>query len=507
MADKSHIQTPFPLATAHIQLERAATAPLHQQLYDQLREAILSQKLEPGSQLPATRRLATTLGISRNTVMNAVDQLHAEGYLESQVGAGTFVSSQLPEELLEARNAPARPATPAEIPTRTLSRRGQHLNQARRLRPVPPAPPTDPVHFDPGVAAVDAFPFDTWARLHRRFCRSVAGGLAEQYLDSAGYQPLRASIARFLKASRAIDCTAEQIVITSGSQQALYLAAQVLLDPGDEALVEEPGYNGATLAIRASSGRVIPLPVDDEGLSIQLARMKAPGARVAFVTPSHQFPLGITTSLRRRLEILTWAEQNDGWIVEDDYDSLYRYEGQPLAALQGLDKNHRVLYVGTFSKVMFPGLRLGYIVVPPDIVEAFLAMRSCIDLHPSAPAQAVMHQFIADGHFARHLRRMLNLYGERREHFVAAAQAQLSDWLTLGPSDSGMHITGLFHEVLDDEAVWLAGRRRGIRFSPLSRHFYGTPTLAGITFGFANLAPDAIDRGLARLAAAIREVG
>ncbi|MCB0028232.1 MAG: PLP-dependent aminotransferase family protein, partial [Anaerolineales bacterium] len=364
MSNTARIQSSFPLAMGHIQLERAATAPLHQQLYDQIRAAILSQRLEPGSQLPATRRLAATLGVSRNTVMNAIDQLHAEGYLESKVGAGTFVSSQLPEELLEARNAPVPDAAPAALPTRTLSQRGQRLNQARRFRPVPPAPTAEPIHFDPGVAAADAFPFATWARLQRRFCRDIAGGLPESYLAPAGYQPLRESIATFLKASRAIDCAAEQIIITNGSQQALYLAAQVLLDPGDEALVEEPGYNGATMAIRASSGRIIPLPVDDEGMSIQLAGPKAPGARVAFVTPSHQFPLGITMSLRRRLEILTWAEQTDGWIVEDDYDSLYRYEGQPLAALQGLDTNQRVLYVGTFSKVMFPGLRLGYIVVP-----------------------------------------------------------------------------------------------------------------------------------------------
>ena len=326
-------------------------------------------------------------------------------------------------------------------------------------------------------------------------------------MNVAGYRPLRQSIANFLKISRAIDCTAEQIIITNGSQQALYLAAQVLLDSGDQALVEEPGYSGTTMAIRASGGQIVPLPIDDEGLSIQLASRKAPQARAAFVTPSHQFPLGVTMSLQRRLQLLTWAEQSDSWIVEDDYDSLYRYEGQPLAALQGLDKHQRVLYVGTFSKMMFPGLRLGYIVVPPDIVEAFLAMRSCIDLHPPAETQVVLDHFMADGHFARHLRRMLNLYRQRRDHFVAAASARLSDWLRLGPSAAGMHITGLFHEPIDDEAVWAAAQRHGAGISPLSRHFWAEPTLRGITFGFTHLPPDLIDRGLTRLAAAICEVG
>ena len=494
---------PHIATLAMIQIDRDDTQPLHQQLYSGIRQAILRQQYEPGIRLPSTRVMAATLGVSRNTVLNAIEQLYAEGYLESRVGAGTFVTTNLPEELLFAESAP-QPLTEPSSP-RTLSRRGQLLNQARGKSVLQQQRPPE-VIFEPGVSALDAFPFDIWTRLHRRFCRQAAADRSVQMMNPAGHLPLRQNIASFLKATRAIECAADQIIITSGSQEALYLAAQVLLDRGNKAFVEQPGYMGTFMAVTSSGGKVVPIHIDDEGLDIEYAQQHHPEARAAFITPSHQFPLGVTMSLKRRLEMLTWADKNDGWIVEDDYDSIYRYEGQPLAALQGLDAHNRVLYVGTFSKVLFSGLRLGYVVVPEDVVDAFIAMRSCIDLAPPVTTQIVLNQFIEEGHFSRHLRRMLNVYMERRDAFINAVKTHLDGAMILGPCDSGMHATGYFQADVDDIAVAQAALDRGVRVTSLSRLFWGKAFLSGITFGFVNLTPAQIDHGMHALAAAYDEV-
>lgn len=365
-----------------ISVDRSSAAPLHRQLYEGLREAILSGRLSAGALLPSTRELAAGLGVSRNTATSAYAQLLAEGYLEGRVGSGTYVARSLPDDLLRARSGPGGEpgGAGAEV---ALSRRGRLL----AATPTTTARDAGPARaFRPGIPALDAFPFGLWRRLESRFWRRPPPGLLG-YGDPAGYGPLRAGISAYLRAARAVRCSPEQVIVVSGSQQALDLAARVLLDPGDAAWVEEPGYAGARAALLGAGARLVPVPVDEEGLDVAAGARLGPDARLVHVTPSHQYPLGATMSLARRLELLGWARRSGAWVLEDDYDSEYRYAGRPLEALQGLDAEGRVIYVGTFSKVLFPSLRLGYLVLPPDLVDAFAAARELTDRHPPGPDQ------------------------------------------------------------------------------------------------------------------------
>ena len=383
--------------------------PLHRQLYEEIRTAVLCGRLSSGARLPSTRALAADLAVSRNTVAGAFDQLLAEGYIEGRLGADTFVVQALPDELLRVPHgvpAPTRDPAPAPV----LSRRGQMLAATA----VSPAPRDGSAcAFRPGIPVLDAFPRDLWARPSARLYRHSASGLLS-YGDPTGYPPLRRAIAEYLRAARGIDCFPEQVIVTSGSQQALDLAARVLLDPGDTAWVEDPGYGGARGALTAAGVRCAPVPVDAEGLSVTQGEALAPQARMAYVSPSHQYPLGVTMSLPRRMALLSWARRRGAWIAEDDYDSEFRYAGRPLAALQGLDPAGRVIYIGTFSKVLFPALRLGYLVAPAGVVDAFAAARALTDRHPPGPSQAVVAEFLSAGHFARHIRRMRTLYPDAR---------------------------------------------------------------------------------------------
>ena len=354
-----------------ISLESSSGAPYYRQLYDGVRRAILSGLLPAGTRLPSTRTLAAELGISRTTVVTAFEQLLAEGYLEGKVGSGTFVARYLPDDLLSVAFKADRESRPARS-GRGLSGRGAVLaatpTTAVRDRGSPRA-------FRPGVPALDEFPDAAWRRVSTKVWRKPSGGLLG-YGDPAGYRPLREAIARYLGASRAVRCVPEQVIVVSGSQQALDLAARVLLDPGDTVWVEDPGYMGARGTLSGAGARLVPVPVDGEGLGVAVGVARELDARLACVTPSHQYPLGVTMSLSRRLELLGWANRSGAWVVEDDYDSEYRYTGCPLEALQGLDSEGRVLYIGTFSKVLFPALRLGYLVVPSDLIDAFVSARA-----------------------------------------------------------------------------------------------------------------------------------
>ncbi len=339
---------PFPA----LAIDPAAERPLHRQIYFAVREAILEGRLKPGARLPASRTLARELGVSRNTVMAAFEQLRAEGYIDGRVGAGSFIPQHLPEEVPR----PARRQGPAPARPHRISARGIMLMGLRHRGARPRA-------FSPGLPELEQFPFRDWARLLARRWRRpqrafLVGG------EPGGYRPLCEAIADYLAMARAVFCRADQVIVTSGAQQALDLAARVLIDPGDPVWMEEPGYPPTSAVLRAAGARVIPVPVDDEGLSVIAGRAAEPTPRLICVSPSHQYPLGVTMSLRRRLELLECARAADGMVIEDDYDSEYRYTGRPLAALQGLDGDGRVIYLGTMSKVMFPGLRLGYMVVP-----------------------------------------------------------------------------------------------------------------------------------------------
>jgi GntR family transcriptional regulator/MocR family aminotransferase len=483
---------------AALAVDRRAGMPMYRQLYFAIRDAILDGRLRPGLRLPASRALAAELSVARNTVVLAFEQLLAEGYVEARVGAGTYVSETLPESLLAVRAAPGAPVRP-KVGPQALSRRGAYL---ARIRPMAPS---RPIPFSPGLPELDAFPFDIWSRLLARHWRRpdislLAGGAA------AGARALREAIAAYLGASRAVVCTPDQVVIVSGAQQALDLAARALIDPGDSAWIEEPGYPGIQGALLAAGADLVPVPVDSGGIDVAEGRTRAPRARLAVVTPSHQYPLGATMPLARRLELLDWARQADAFVIEDDYDSEYRYSGRPLAALQGLDEDGRVIYVGTFSKVMFPGLRLGYMVVPAALVDAMLAIRRLLDVHPSGVVQAALAEFIEQGYLAGHIRRMRPLYAARQAALLDRVTARLGDRLILEPDESGMHLVGCLDDTEDDRAISAAALRHGVEAPALSRFYQGRARRKGLLLGYAGVTEVALEKALTGLAAAFDDV-
>ena len=484
-------------AIAAVALDPSAGGPLHRQLYDALRGAVLSGHLAPGTRLASTRAMAQELGVSRNTVMAAFDQLLAEGYLEGRVGAGTFVTRMLPDDALRARRAaPLPPAISAR--DRGVSERGRALmaTQVTQTRVgIPRA-------FRPGMPAFDAFPLEEWARYVSRRWRTPSPELLG-YGDAAGYGPLRQAIAQHLAVARGVRCDAGQVVIVAGSQQALDLAARVLLDPGDAVWIEDPGYMGARAALAAAGAHIVPVPVDREGLDVSAGVARRADAAMVYVSPSHQFPLGVTMSLSRRLALLEWARTAGAWVLEDDYDSEYRYAGRPLAALQGLDSDGRVIYLGTFSKVMLPSLRLGYLVLPPDLVDAFVAARSVADRHSPTVEQAALADFIEDGQLERHIRRMRMLYAGRQAVLIDAAKRELGGLLDLTPSDAGMHLVGWLPDGVDDRAASARAAENGVEAPALSNYYIDAADRAGLLLGYAAVPAKAARAAVRRLAAAL----
>lgn len=484
-----------PLYLASIALVPESGVPLHRQLYFSLRQAILESRLAPGARLPSTRAFAGDLGVSRNTVLAAFEQLLAEGYIQGHVGAGSFVSRQLPEEALNARK-PERMAgpVPGSRPPGP-SARGLGLTAL-------PQPRLRPQAFAPGLPELARFPFEDWAKRLAKTWRNPPKRLLIGS-EAAGFGPLREALAGYLGAARAVRCTPDQVFVVSGAQQALDLAARVLLDPGDAVWVEEPGYPGLIGALAASGAATVPVPVDAQGISVAAGRRLAGRARMACVSPSHQFPLGVTMSLARRLELIEWAREADAFILEDDYDSEYRYAGRPLAALQGLDADGRVIYVGTMSKVMFPALRLGYMVVPEHLVEPFAAIRRLTDTHPSTLVQPALAEFIRDGSLAAHIRRMRALYAERQAQLLAAASRHLGGRLGLRPAEAGMHLVGQLPPDADDAAIAQRAGELGVEVTPLSALYQGTPDRRGLLLGYAGLAEIEIESGMKALARAL----
>jgi GntR family transcriptional regulator / MocR family aminotransferase len=493
-----------------VTLDQHARAPLYRQLYERLRAHILSGRLEAGARLPSTRALASQLGVSRNTTALAYQMLLLEGYLEGRVGDGTRVAQLQPEhaEIAGAtrerrRSSPA--ATSEEvISSPHLARRGQALLHA----PYPGERHRD--LFDDGAGVfrvgqpdVAAFPHALWARLVARNARYHLRAVSK-YQQAQGYLPLREAIAAHIGITRGVRCSPEQIIITAGSQGALDLIGRVLLDPGDRAWVEDPGYLGAQGALLAAEAQIVPVPVGDEGISVAGGRALAPDARLAVVTPSHQFPTGVTMSLNRRLALLEWAREARAWIAEDDYDSEYRYSGRPLEALQGLDGGERVFYVGTFSKVLFPALRLGYLVAPPPLVTAIVAARRFVDSHPPILEQLTLSDFLAEGHFARHLRTMRALYQERRDALVMALRQELGDLLTVGVPEAGMHLVAWLPSDISGEEAAQRVARQGLRILLVTQRGVGSPPREGLLLGFASNTPETLQAGVQTLARVLR---
>ena len=457
-----------------------------------LRAEILEGRLRPGARLPATRDLARQYRLSRGTIVSAFEQLTGEGYLEARVGSGTYVS----QVLREGARPPGR-----RVPTGSTARY-RVSGLGRRVRTLPGYELRPTRAFRANMPALDLFPITLWAQLTARRLRRAT---PHQLLgcDTIGYRPLREAVAGYLIGSRGVRCEPDQVVIVSGLQEALDLVARVLVEAGQRVCVEDPGYDGAVLAFEASGARVTGVAVDAEGMEIPGPATR--GARLAYVTPGHQFPLGITMSLRRRLALLAWARQAGALLVEDDYDSEFRYAGRPVPTLQGLDRHGLVLLCGTFSKVLFPSLRLGYLVVPEGLVERFSAVKSVSRGHAPLLDQAVLSDFIAAGHFGRHVRRMRDVYAERLGVLLESAQRHLAGALDIMAVEAGLQTAALLEPGRDAAAVSRGAAAKQVEVVPLSTYARLPLARDGLQLGFAAVDPQEIRRGVSVLAAALEE--
>jgi GntR family transcriptional regulator/MocR family aminotransferase len=475
-----------------IPFDRSSPVPFYLQIYEGVRAAITSGRLSPGQRLPSTRTLAEELQISRYPVFSAFDQLLQEGYLDGKVGSGTFVRYNIPDEVSRPIGA-RRPPLHTDSTPLAPSAAG---DEPRRTSDIGPLAVSCP--------ALDRFPSEIFGRLIRRHATPPSELLA--YGDPAGYGPLREAVAEFLRTARAVDCDAGQVLIVSGSQMGLMIAALALTKSESAVCVEEPGYPGAKEALCIAGATVIPVAVDKEGIDVSaLARLDAPVSLV-HVTPSHQYPLGMSMGLARRLELLRWAARANAWIIEDDYDSEFRYASRPVGSLQGMDSDNRVIYLGTFSKVIFPALRLGYMVVPRELVDTFIRVRTALDiLSPTLP-QLVVNDFLRDGQFARHLRRMRAVYMGRRDALLEAIQEDAADVLTLGNTDAGLHVVAFLRDGIDDHEVVRRAASLGIHPSPLSSCYMGPGARSGLLIGFGSSDEPVLRSAVRTLAGVIREL-
>ena len=469
-------------------------ATLWRWLYEEIRSAILSGRVKRGSRLPPTRDLASHYGVSRGTVVTAFEQLHSEGYLDGRVGAGTYVSTRLPEDFLIARQSPLIAAKGRQLKP-TLSQ------LASRLPPMPDMSVELPRPFRP-EPAVDEFPVALWAQIAARSMRQATRRLLADS-DSRGYRPLREAVADYLGSARGVTCTADQVIIVSGIQHGLDLTIRLLVDPGDRVCVEDPCHPIVAAMFKVLPARIVPVPVDDLGFDSTIAEHQCRCPKLIYVTPAHQFPLGATMPVHRRLLLLDWARRTGAWIFEDDYDSEYRYAGRPIPALQGFDRSGSVIFSGSFSKVLLPGLRLGYLVVPLDLVDKFAAVRFVTDRHSSVLEQAAMCQFVAEGHFGRHVRRMREIYATRLGVLREAIHRQLAGLIALPHADAGIQIVGWLAGGLNADAVSHAASARQVETVPIRRFVLRTPRPEGLLLGFAPYDPRQIRDGVDRLSVAI----
>lgn len=487
---------PSPLLDT-LALDAGAPEGLGRQICRALQGLILAGGLKPGAKLPSTRTLARHLKVARTTVVAAFELLAAEGYIEGVHGSGTYVARALSAEFppRPRGRAPARGA-----PQPRLSRRGETI---RRLEP---AARTRGLRiFAPGIPALDAFPFEEWRRLVARACRREGARLLYA-ADPRGWPQLRRAIAAYLGPARGVICDPEQIIILSSARQAVDLTARLLADAGDAVWAEEPGYPEARAALRAAELDLALVPVDGEGLNAEAGRALAPAARLAFVTPSHQYPLGAVMSLARRLDLLDWARRAGASIIEDDYDGEFRYGGRPLTALYGLDGGERVIYVGTFSKVMFPSLRLAYMVCPAPLTDAFVSARGQLDWHAVTITQAALAEFMESGAFAAHIRRMRALYKERQDLLIELVKRHLAGALELRPSNAGLHLAGQLPRGVSDEAVAAALPQDNLAPGILSRYYGAKPAKSGLMLGYAAWDGAALREGVLAIAGALARI-
>jgi len=475
----------------------SGTRKLWRWLYTELRNAILDGRLKPGARMPSTRSLGMQYSLSRGTVVEAFDQLQAEGYTRTEVGSGTYVASLIPDGLMSATRKPTTAA--ASTSKAALSKPAQEF-----LKNVEVLPASHTINkaFRSHEPAIDLFPVDLWARVASRVLRRAPHSLYG-HGNAAGYAPLRRAIAEYVGASRGVHCTAEQVIITSGTQQALDLIGRFLLTTGDWVWMEDPGYSGALQTLRTTGARIVPVPVDGDGLIVKAGRKLAPKAKLAYVTPANQFPMGVTMSADRRLELLRWAVSANAWIIEDDYDAEYRYSGHPLAALQALDSSGCVIYVGTFTKMLFNALRLGFMVLPDPLVEQFVAARTFIDRHPPTLEQAILAEFITEGHFGHHIRRMRQNYAERMDILKSVADKHLEGMLDVVHAEAGIRTLGWLRTWKSDRDAARRARVHGLEVEALSVFTTKYQQPPALMLGFASCTPAELRRGVSILATAL----
>ena len=468
--------------------------PAYQWLYEAVRSELLAGRLRPGTRLPATRDLARQYGLARGTIVNAFDQLASEGYVEGSVGSGTYVSRVLPERLLEVVS------TQAGTPAMHGKRQPKVSHYALRTQLFPGYETRPTRAFRANLTALDLFTATLWAQVAARRLRRVSMSLLLG-CDPMGYTPLRQAVAAYLGSSRGVNCAPEQVAIVSGVQEALDLTARLLVNPGDRVCMENPGYPGAAAVFKAAGAKISAVSLDEEGMRLETTALR--GAKLVYVTPGHQFPMGITMGLARRLQLLDWAARSGAVILEDDYDSEYRYSGRPVPALQGLDQRGLVLFTGSFSKVLFPSLRLGYLVVPPGLVDRVSATISITARHAPLLEQAVLCDFITEGHFGRHLRRMRQVYAERLSTLLDCARERLAGLLEITGVEAGLQTASWIHNGLEGESVAAAAAGRGVEVTPLSRYCHRPLAREGLQLGFAAIDAKEIRRGVRDLSMAL----
>src|SRR5215472_15493726 len=476
--------------------QRPPGEPAQRWVYQALRQAILGGRLRAGARLPPTRELARQEGLARGTVVAAFAQLRAEGYVRSTVGSGTVVGPVPPDALLGVEHAPGRDGA-GRLRAIRLSR------FARRVQAFPVLEPRPTHAFRTDLPALELFPATLWAQvtgrvLRRASTRLLLGG------EPLGHRPLRDAVAAHLRSARGARCDANQIAVVSGVQEALDLAARLLVDPGDQVALEDPGYGGAARALAAVGARLVTVPVDAEGLTVDRRRLA--GVRLVYTTPAHQYPLGVTMSVARRIDVLRWARASRAVLFEDDYDGEYRYQGRPIPALQGLEAGAPVLLAGSFGKVLFPGLRLGYLVLPEALVERVASLRSATVRHPPVVDQAVLAAFIEEGHLGRHVRRMREIYAERRAVLYEEARRELGELLALSPVEAGLQTSGLLAPGLRATEVVRAAAAEDVEVTELGREWHGRFGKEGLQLGFSAVPPEEIRRGVRVLAGVLRRL-
>jgi GntR family transcriptional regulator/MocR family aminotransferase len=484
--------------TPVVAIDRNSSTPLYRQIYDAYRDLIVRGSLLAGQQIPSTRTLAKELGISRFPVLNAYGQLLGEGYFEGRIGSGTVVSHSLPDQPASSGSRSAKSPKILAEPRRSSKLAAQlpHVETVPWLQGRAP--------FVGSQLALDQFPFNLWSRLLTVHSRNILEA-SLRYGHPMGQKKLREAIANYLRAARAVRCEAEQIMIVSGSQQALDITSRVLFDPRDRVWIEEPGYGLARRIFGMAGCRCVPIPVDEEGLNVAAGRRICEKAKAAYVSPSHQYPMGVVMSASRRLQLLNWAYGAGSWIIEDDYDSEYRYESMPIASLQGLDLHSRVVYIGTFSKVLFPAVRVGYVVIPPDLIDRYAAVRQTIDIFSPNLYQQVLSDFINEGHFERHIRRMRMIYRERRNALVNALREELADQLNVVGGEAGLSLTVTLTNHASDVAISARAAQQNLWLWPLSICYAGSAAQQGFVLGFGGIPSQEMPSAVRRLRGALEQ--